>query len=596
MLGTIKKSLSNLSKLSSGVYMDEEPKSEASGTKSGSKSEPKMDSAPAIPASVSLVEIEKNMDVSELEDTEQFNGGPPTDKKGKRGRGRPKKSLSTNAMAEPKSKPKMESDSAPAIPASISFIEMENTMGPIKFEETKDSTGDPPTAIKGKRGRGRPKKSNSTKAVKKEDKQVNGDASDSPADDKAAEKTAEAGPSEGKDEKPAKKKKPVKKTIPAWASIDDDKKKKAASAAAPTSGALAVIEEAIVVCANNKGHASAAALRSYVKKEYPQWPKMTYKAAMKRAIAQHRIVLVRGTGLAGTFKKGKNFKKKPDQPAKKGKDTKNKKGSSGSKPLVPLEDLFPNAFCWIAHPKESSFNYMKKYIGKHYKDLDVEGKAFRNAVEGALKKGQLKRVTGAGMSGTFSLVDGAQKTGGKYEDAIEDAIIANNAPKDASVAKLRDYLGEYYKEYETDMKPMRLLKALERAEAAGHIERISGTGGFSGSFKLSYPYYPSPKELWGKWYEDPNKAASPTKKRGKKAAESSDEESSSEEEESEDESSSDEEDDEPVYVPRNKKRGPPTARKPPPAKRQKKPLATPKRQKQPAPAKAKGKGRGRPRK
>ena len=102
----------------------------------------------------------------------------------------------------------------------------------------------------------------------------------------------------------------------------DDKKKKAASAAAPTSGALAVIEEAIVVCANNKGHASAAALRSYVKKEYPQWPKMTYKTAMKRAIAQHRIVLVRGTGLAGTFKKGKNFKKKPDQPAKKGKDAK----------------------------------------------------------------------------------------------------------------------------------------------------------------------------------------------------------------------------------------------------------------------------------
>ena len=62
----------------------------------------------------------------------------------------------------------------------------------------------------------------------------------------------------------------------------------------------------------------------------------------------------------------------------------NKKGSSGSKPLVPLEDLFPNAFCWIAHPKESSFNYMKKYIGKHYKDLDVEGKAFRNVSKSRL--------------------------------------------------------------------------------------------------------------------------------------------------------------------------------------------------------------------
>ena len=57
----------------------------------------------------------------------------------------------------------------------------------------------------------------------------------------------------------------------------------------------------------------------------------------------------------------------------------NKKGASGSKPLVPLEDLFPNAFCWIAHPKESSFNYIKKYIAKHYKDLgDVEGKPLWN--------------------------------------------------------------------------------------------------------------------------------------------------------------------------------------------------------------------------
>ena len=50
MLGTIKKSLSNLSKLSGGVYMDEEPKSEASGTKSESKSKPKMDSDSAPPA------------------------------------------------------------------------------------------------------------------------------------------------------------------------------------------------------------------------------------------------------------------------------------------------------------------------------------------------------------------------------------------------------------------------------------------------------------------------------------------------------------------------------------------------------------------
>jgi len=457
------------------------------------------------------------------------------------------------------------------------------------------SSPPPPSSEPAKKGKkGRPKKAGP--AEPKEDQKVNGDAAaaaavaapDCPSDDKVAEKKAEAAPAaaaeEGKDGKPAKKKKPVKKTIPAWASIDDAKKKKGLAAAAPSSS-LAVIEEALLACGNNKGQASSAAIRNFVKKNYPQLSKVIFRNSMKKAIAQDRILLVRGHDLVGTFKKGKNFKKKPEQPGKKGKDAKNKKVS---KPLVPLEDLFPNAFCWIAHPKESSFNYIKKYLGNHYKHLDVEGKAFRNAMEKAIEKGQLKRVTGAGMSGTFSLVDGAEKFGGRYEDAIEDAVIANNAPKDASVSKLRDYLGEYHKEYETDQKPLVLLKALQRAEAAGHIERISGTGGFNGSFKLSYPYYPSPKELWGEWYEDPNKASSPKKqtKKGKKA-DSSDEESSSEEEDSDEEESSEEEDDEPVYVPK-KKRGAPTARKP---------LVTPKKRK-PAAGKAKAKsgGRGRPRK
>ena len=34
-------------------------------------------------------------------------------------------------------------------------------------------------------------------------------------------------------------------------------------------------------------------------------------------------------------------------------------------------------------------------------------------------------------------MDGAAKTGAAYEDAIEDAIIAMNEPKEASVGKLR---------------------------------------------------------------------------------------------------------------------------------------------------------------
>ena len=49
-------------------------------------------------------------------------------------------------------------------------------------------------------------------------------------------------------------------------------------------------------------------------------------------------------------------------------------------------------------------------------------------------------IIGKGMSGTVALVDGADKTGTKFEDPIESAIIAMNEPKECSVNKLRDYL------------------------------------------------------------------------------------------------------------------------------------------------------------
>ena len=50
---------------------------------------------------------------------------------------------------------------------------------------------------------------------------------------------------------------------------------------------------------------------------------------------------------------------------------------------------------------------------------------------------------GKGMSGTLALVDGANKSGAKYEDPIENAIIAMNEPKECSVTKLRDYLSKF---------------------------------------------------------------------------------------------------------------------------------------------------------
>ena len=56
-------------------------------------------------------------------------------------------------------------------------------------------------------------------------------------------------------------------------------------------------------------------------------------------------------------------------------------------------------------------------------------------------EGQLKRVTGQGFSGSLALIDGADKSGAKFEDPIENAIIAMSEPKQVSVNSLRDYLG-----------------------------------------------------------------------------------------------------------------------------------------------------------
>merc|ERR1711860_387336 len=104
-------------------------------------------------------------------------------------------------------------------------------------------------------------------------------------------------------------------------------------------------------------------------------------------------------------------------------------------------------------------------------------------------------------------------------------------------------------------KPKVLKSALDRALAKGWITQISGKG-FSGTYRLCHPYYPSPRELWGKDFVEPKERTaakaepSPKKKAVKRAAES----------ESEDESSEEEEEEE-AYKPKKGKRGPPSPRK-----------------------------------
>merc|ERR1712029_605187 len=326
------------------------------------------------------------------------------------------------------------------------------------------------------------------------------------------------------------------------------------------------------------GMVSSLTLKKELMKRCPTWKKWMVKKAVVKAVEKGRLKQVKGS-----FKLMAPGKEKPVKKASKGKDGKAKK----AEPEEKLDDLLGNIFTWICEPKESSISLIRKYIEAHHTKLSTDEKAVRKAIENGIKKGQLERLNGQGLSGTLALVDQAKKTGTAYEDAIEDAIIACNEPKDASIPALRHYLKENHTEYNVEARPQVLFKCLERAEAKGWIKRLTGKGK-SGSFRLTVPHRPSPKDLWREWYEEDDDDESPKKKRKRAKAKqdsSDEEESSSEEEEEEeeeapppkkkgkkpaakakkqessDEEEEDSEDDEPVYVPRKGKRGPPSPRK-----------------------------------
>ena len=93
--------------------------------------------------------------------------------------------------------------------------------------------------------------------------------------------------------------------------------------------------------------------------------------------------------------------------------------------------------------------------------------------------------------------------------------------------------------------------ALARCVDRGWLQQVSGRG-FSGSYRLMYPYYPSPPQLWGEYYEADRKEKPavevPSKGRKRVVVEDSEEELSEEEEEEEE------------YIPVAKKRGAPKPR------------------------------------
>jgi len=431
-----------------------------------------------------------------------------------------------------------------------------------KKDEPKTNGDTKPKADTAVNGKDESKKGDAQKLDDKKD-DANNDGEKKEDSKKDGDKTKEQD-----DKQPAKK--PIKKTIPVWATVVQKSapgspvKQKLEVGSGGMAGVIISVMEDMSA---GGGSVSNLKLTNEVKKRCPTWKKWMVKKGIAKAMDKGRLKQVKGS-----------FKLLAAKPAP---AARSKKEASKHPKSEKLDDLLGNIFTWVCEPKECSILLIKKYIDTHHSKLSNDNR-LKKAIEMGIEKGQLERINGKGFSGTVALVDKAKKTGTTYEDAIEDAIIACNEPKDASIPALKHYLSEYHTEFNVATRPHVLFNCLERCEAKGWITRISGKGK-GGSFRLAVPYRPGPKELWGEWYEPDE----PPKKRAKKAAaeESSDDEDESSEEEEEDSS----EDDEPVYVPRpSKTRAPPSARATAAAKRSKAPATSKKsapKKKAPKPAK-----------
>ena len=74
--------------------------------------------------------------------------------------------------------------------------------------------------------------------------------------------------------------------------------------------AQSVILEAIKETANEKGAASVMAMKKYVAKRCPNWPMMTFKRAVAKALSKQVIVRVKGKGFSGSVKAAPQNKNK----------------------------------------------------------------------------------------------------------------------------------------------------------------------------------------------------------------------------------------------------------------------------------------------
>ncbi|XP_056462306.1 heterochromatin protein 1-binding protein 3 isoform X4 [Gadus chalcogrammus] len=354
--------------------------------------------------------------------------------------------------------------------------------------------------------------------------------------------------------------KKMKKTIPPWASISANKKMAAAVSgfARATPRVDEVLLEAVKSGSERTGMSYMSILK-YVTKNYPSLEldkrKYLIKKALKKHLEKGSIKQLKGKGFAGSFAAQK-------QPA-------NKKSSSSSAAAAvkgePLGDALPLIITRLCEPKEASYILIKKYLEQHFPQLHIDNRPdlLKSALVRAVDRGHLERITGKGASGTFQLKRTGDKVllaGGALEDAISAAIIAMNEPKTCSTTTLRKYLC-HANEDSTETRIVALLrKTLTKCKMLGWMDQITGTG-LNGTYRLAFPYYPSPAVLF------PDRVIAPPKKKKtpQRTSDTSEEESESEESEEEEEES----DDEPPPPPKRKagKRPAPKTRRPPPSKK-----------------------------
>ncbi|XP_034021748.1 heterochromatin protein 1-binding protein 3 isoform X2 [Thalassophryne amazonica] len=367
--------------------------------------------------------------------------------------------------------------------------------------------------------------------------------------DEEAKKDGDDAEKELKDGYKSKKKaKKVKRTIPAWASVTTNRKIPVTNFAGTQNKVDNMLIEAIMSC-NEKSGLSYQSVLKYIVKNNPgvelNKKKFFIKKALKKHLEKGTIKQVKGQGLKGTFAIGK-------QPV-----------ATKKAPVESLGDALPLIITRLCEPKEASYILIKKYVEQHFPGLNVENRpdVLKAALVRAVERGQLEQITGKGASGTFQLKRVGSKVlmkGGALEDAITAAITAMNEPKTCSTTTLRKYLVDANKDKKEYQLVAHLRRTLTKCKVLGWMEQITGHG-FNGTYRLSFPFYPSPTILYPDKFKEPQK----TKEVKRRQTVDSDDEESEEEEEEEDEESEDE------APPPKKRRPQPKSHRPPPAKKSK---------------------------